>query len=71
MHLRPPSFDHGVISFVWAVGLGLYIWIGALAVGVSSATAFVFGALSAAGIFFFVRLFGEEQPRRPPPRARS
>ena len=23
MHLRPPSIDHGVISFVWALVLGV------------------------------------------------
>ena len=62
MHLRPPSFDHGVISFLWGVGLGLFIWIGALAVGVSGLTAFVVGALAAAAIFLYVRLYGEDPP---------
>ena len=64
MHLRPPSIDHGVVSFLWGFGLGLFIWLGLLAVGVSGATAFIFAALSAAAIFFFVRLFGEEDLRR-------
>ena len=41
---RPPSFDHGFISFLWAVGLGAYIYFGSIAVGVSSGTAFVFAA---------------------------
>ncbi len=68
MHLRPPSIDHGVASFLWAFGLGLFLWLGMLAVGVSGATALIFAALAGAGIFLFVRLFGEEQPRRPPPR---
>ena len=65
MHLRAPSVDHGVISFLWAVGLGLYIWLGSLAVGVSSGTAFVVAAVAAFGIFFLVRVYGEEEPRRP------
>jgi hypothetical protein len=65
MHLRPPSIDHGVISFIWALGLGLYLWLGMLAVGVSSATAFVLSAVAACGIFLYVRLYGEEEPRRP------
>ena len=66
---RPPSFDHGFISFLWAVGLGAYIYFGSIAVGVSSGTAFVFAALAAFGIFLFVRVYGEETPpRRQAPR---
>ena len=61
---RPPSFDHGVISFLWAVGIGAYLYFGSLAVGVSSGTAFVFAALSAFGVFLFVRVFGENTPPR-------
>jgi hypothetical protein len=64
MHLRPPSFDPGVTAFVWAVLLGAFIWAGLLAIGVSGATAVVFGAVSAAAIFLFVRIFGEEEPRQ-------
>ncbi len=59
MHLRPPSIDRGVTSFLWAFGLGLYIWIGLLAIGVSSLTAFIIGALSMGAIFLFVRTFGD------------
>jgi hypothetical protein len=59
MHLRPPSIDRGVTSFLWAFGLGLYIWIGLLAIGVSSGTAFIVGALSFGGIFLFVRTYGD------------
>ena len=65
MHLRPPSIDHGVISFVWAFGLGLYLWLGMLAIGVSGATAFVLAAVAACAIFLFVRIYGEDDPRRP------
>jgi len=61
---RPPSIDHGVISFLWAVGLGAYIYFGSLAVGVSSGTAFVFAALAAFAIFLYVRIFGEDTPPR-------
>jgi hypothetical protein len=61
---RPPSIDHGVISFLWAIGLGAYIYFGSLAVGVSSGNAFLFAALAAFGIFIFVRVFGEETPPR-------
>jgi drug/metabolite transporter (DMT)-like permease len=61
---RPPSVDHGVISFLWAVGLGAYIYFGSLAVGVSAGTAFIFSALAALAIFLFVRVFGENRPPR-------
>ena len=64
LKLRPPSIDHGVISFLWAVGLGAYVWIGLLAVGVSGGTAFLFGLLSALVIFLVVRIFGEPRLRR-------
>jgi hypothetical protein len=63
-HLRPPSIAHGVVSFIWGFALGLYIWLGMLAVGVSGASAFVFGALAGAAIFLYVRIYGVEEPRR-------
>jgi hypothetical protein len=61
---RPPSIDHGVISFLWAIGLGAYIYFGSLAVGISAGTAFIFAALAALAIFLFVRVFGENRPPR-------
>jgi hypothetical protein len=63
MHLRPPTFAHGVISFLWGFGLALFIWIGSLAVGVDGATAFIVAAVAGAAIFLFVRVYGEERPR--------
>jgi hypothetical protein len=63
MHLRQPSFDRGVTSFLWAVGLGLYLWLGMLAIGVSGATAFIFSVLAACVIFLYVRLYGGEEVR--------
>jgi hypothetical protein len=65
MHLRPPSFDHGVISFIWALGLGLFLWLGMLSVGVAQATSVILAALAACAIFLLVRIYGEEEPRRP------
>ena len=65
MHLRPPAFDHGVIAFIWAVFFGLFIWIGGAAVGYGSAVTFVIGAVAAFLIFVFVRVYGEDEPRRP------
>jgi hypothetical protein len=60
MHLRPPSIDRGVTSFLWALGLGLFVWIGLMAVGVSRGTALILGLLSFGAIFLFVRTQGED-----------
>jgi hypothetical protein len=68
-HFRLPAFDHGVVSFIWAVVLGAYVYFGLVAVGVHGGTAFVFAALAAFFIFLFVRLFGDEL--RPRARRRS
>ncbi len=65
MHLRPPSIDRGVTSFLWSLVFGLYLWLGMLAVDVESGTAFILSAVAAFGIFFFIRLFGVDRPRRP------
>ena len=43
MHLRAPAFDHGVISFLWALFFGLFIWIGGSSVGYGSAVTFIVG----------------------------
>jgi len=61
---RPPAFSPGFTSFLWGLGLGAFVWLGLLAIGVSNGTAFLFGLLSGVLIFFFVRLFGEDQLRR-------
>jgi hypothetical protein len=61
---RPPSFSPGFTSFLWGVGLGAFVWFGLLAIGVSKGTAFLFGALAAAVIFFYVRLYGSDPLRR-------
>jgi hypothetical protein len=63
VHLRPPSIDKGVTSFLWALGLGLFLWLGMLSVGVAGGTAFVLAAVAGFGIFFYVRIYGEERPR--------
>ncbi len=63
MHLRPPSIDHGVVSFLWAFGLALFIWLGAIAIGVNAGTAFVVALVAGGAIFLYVRLYGEEELR--------
>jgi hypothetical protein len=65
VHLRPPSIDHGITSFRWALFFGLFIWIGGAAVGYSSAVTFIAGCVLGFLIFLFVRIYGEDEPRRP------
>ena len=65
MHFRPPSIDQGVVALLWAAGLGAFIYFGLLSVGASGATAIVITLISFAGIWLFVRLRGEDVPRRP------
>jgi hypothetical protein len=62
MHFRPPSIDPGVMAFVWALLLAVYVYFGLLAVGASGAFAIVIGMLALAGIWLFVRLRGEDRP---------
>ena len=70
MRLRAPSIDHGVVSFLWALALAVYIWAFMLAVGVSNVTSVIIGAVAGGAIFLFVRIYGEEQPRRLARRSR-
>ena len=63
-HLRPPSVSPGFTSLLWGVGLGIFIWLGLLAIGVSSGTAFLFAVVAGVLIFFYVRLFGADQLNR-------
>jgi hypothetical protein len=65
MHLRPPATDHGVTSFFWALFFGLFIWIGGSAVGYSSAMTFIIGAVVGFLAFLLIRVYGEDEPRRP------
>lgn len=65
MHpLRPPAFSPGFTSFLWGFGLGLFIWIGLLAIAVSMATALLLGLVGGVLIFFYVRLYGQDQLNR-------
>ena len=59
MHLRMPSIAQGVQAFIWALFFFLLLWIGMLALEVSSATALILSLVAAAAIFLFVRLRGD------------
>ena len=58
MHLRVPSIDQGVQSFVWALTFFLYVWLGSLAVGFPGGTSLVIALLVGAASFLFVRIRG-------------
>jgi hypothetical protein len=63
MHLRAPSIDRGVQSFIWAVVFFLVLWLGQLGIGVAHATALVVSGVLAFLIFLFVRTHGGDDPR--------
>ena len=63
--MRLPAFSHGVTSFLWAVALALFIYFGGLSVGMSRASAAVIAIVAGCGIFLYVRVYGEDDPRQP------
>jgi hypothetical protein len=54
-----------VTSFLWALGFAVFIWLFGQTVGMSRATAVVVAAVAGCAIFLYVRLYGEDDPRRP------
>ena len=68
MHLRMPSIDHGIVSFVIALVLAIVWWLFMLGVGISKPTAFLISAVLFCAVFLYVRLYGEDEvrPRRSP-----
>jgi hypothetical protein len=53
-HLRPPAFSHGFVSFLWGLALGGFVGLG---------TAILIGLLTAALVFFAVRVLGDDRYR--------
>ena len=62
MHLRMPSIDRGVQSFVWAVVVFLFLYFGMVAIAVSKGTAFVIALVSGFFVFLLVRTRGGDSP---------
>ncbi|MGL6279056.1 MAG: hypothetical protein ACRC50_05820 [Gaiella sp.] len=62
MHLRAPSVDHGVQSFIWSLVFFLFLYFGMLAIQVPKGTAFVLSLLAAFAIFLIVRTQGARHP---------
>jgi len=65
LHLRPPAIAHGVTSFLWALFFGLFIWIGGASVGFRGAVTFIAGCVAGFLVFVYVRVYGEDEARRP------
>ncbi len=65
MHFRMPSISQGVQAGLWAIFFGLIIIFGAISVDVEAATAWIVGAICAAAIFLYVRLYGADELRPP------
>lgn len=61
MHLRMPSIDRGVQSFLWALVFFLVLYFGMLAVAVARPTALIISLVAAFLIFLFVRTRGGDQ----------
>jgi len=63
MHLRIPSIDRGVQSFVWAVVFFLFLYFGMVAIAIAKGTALVVSLVAAFLVFLFVRTRGDDDPR--------
>ncbi|HEY5660144.1 MAG TPA: hypothetical protein VIR59_05100 [Gaiellaceae bacterium] len=64
MHLRPPSIDPGITSFIWAFLLALFVWAGLVAIGIHQGTALIIALLSFGAMFLFIRNQGGDHPAR-------
>ena len=55
MHLRAPSIDRGVQSFIWAVVFFLFLYFGMVAIAIAKGTAVVLALVAAFLIFVVIR----------------
>jgi glycerol uptake facilitator-like aquaporin len=62
MHLRMPSIDRGVQSFIWAVVFFLFLYFGMVAIAVAKGTAFVISLVVGFLVFLLVRTRGDDDP---------
>jgi hypothetical protein len=60
VHFHAPSIAPGVIALIWAIVLGGYLYIFLVATGSNRAFSFLISAVSAAGIWLFVRTRGRD-----------
>ena len=62
MHLRMPSIDRGVQSFIWAVVFFLFLYFGMVAIAVTKGTALVISLVVGFLVFLLVRTRGGNDP---------
>ena len=65
MHLRMPSIDRGVQSFIWAVVIFLFLYFGMVAIAITKGTALVVSLVAGFLVFLVVRTRGDDDPRDP------
>ena len=58
MHLRMPSIDHGVRSFLWAVVFFLFLYFGMVSIEIAKSTALMVSLVVSFLIFLLVRTRG-------------
>jgi hypothetical protein len=61
---RPPALAHGTSAFLWAVGLGGFIFVGMLSISISKGTSLIVAIVCGFAIYFAVLLFGADAWRR-------
>lgn len=64
MHLRMPSIDRGVQSFLWAVVFFLFLYFGMVAIAVAKGTALVLSLVLSFLIFLLVRTRSDDPVER-------
>ena len=64
MHLRMPSIDRGVQSFLWALVFFLFLYFGMVAIAISKGTALVLALALSFLIFLLVRTRGDDPVQR-------
>ena len=64
VHLRMPSIDRGVQSFIWSIVFFVYLYFGMVAIAIGKGTALIVSVAAAVAIFVFVRTRGSEDVDR-------
>ncbi|MCL4289258.1 MAG: hypothetical protein KJ051_03195 [Thermoleophilia bacterium] len=61
---RLPALGAGLVSFLWAVALGGFVFIGMLSIAISLATSLIVAIACGFVIYFANMLFGADAPAR-------
>ena len=65
MHLRAARHRPRRHLLLWGLFLGLVIWLGGELIGYASGVTFIVGVVAGFVMFLLVRIYGEDEPRRP------